>query len=539
MNLAFHIRVLSLALLAIAVGPSSHAAEAKPPNILFAVADDWSLHAGAYGTRWVKTPAFDRVAREGLLFNHAYTPDAKCAPSRACILTGRNPWQLKEAANHVCYFPLEFKSWFEALAEHGWFAGHTLKGWAPGVATNADGKPRLLTGIAFNQRKAEPPASGISDNDYAGNFEAFLGAAPEGKPWCFWYGSVEPHRPYEFGSGVAKGGKKLTDIDRVPGYWPDNDTVRSDMLDYAFEVEHFDRHLGRMLTALEKRGLLDNTLVVVTSDNGMPFPFCKGNAYACAHHLPLAVMWPRGIARPGRIIDDFVSFIDFAPTLIELAGLKWSETGMAESPGRSLAKIFRSGKSGLVNPARDHVLIGRERNDIGRPNDEGYPVRGIIKGGRLYLQNFEPTRWPGGNPETGYLDCDGGPTKSFILEAHRQNAADPHWTLCFGLRPGEQSYDLVRDPDCLHNLALEPQSSSQFSALREQLHAELREQGDPRLEGKGDVFDHYPHSTKANAGFYERFMRGEKLDARWVNPTDFEKAPVPATIHVIFGKPKL
>ena len=84
---------------------------ASPPNILFAIADDWGPHASAYGTPWVKTPNFDRVAKEGLLFNHAYTPNAKCAPSRACILTGRNSWQLKEAANHICYFPPEFKGW--------------------------------------------------------------------------------------------------------------------------------------------------------------------------------------------------------------------------------------------------------------------------------------------------------------------------------------------------------------------------------------------------------------------------------------------
>ncbi len=106
---------------------------AERPNILFAIADDWGKHASAYGTRWVKTPAFDRVAREGILFNNAYTPNAKCAPSRACILTGRNSWQLKEAANHICYFPPEFKGWGEALAEHSWFVGHTMKGWGPGV----------------------------------------------------------------------------------------------------------------------------------------------------------------------------------------------------------------------------------------------------------------------------------------------------------------------------------------------------------------------------------------------------------------------
>ena len=306
----------------------------------------------------MKTPAFDRVAREGLLFTHAYTPNAKCAPSRACILTGRNSWQLKEAANHICYFPPEFKGWGEALAEHGWFVGHTLKGWGPGVAKDADGKLRVMTGKAFNARKAKPPTEEISNNDYAANFEDFLAAAPAGQPWCFWYGAVEPHRGYEFGSGVAKGGKKLSDIDHVPGMWPDNETVRNDLLDYGFEVEHFDRHLGRMIETLEKRGLLENTLVIVTGDHGMPFPRSKGNAYEVSNHVPLAAMWPRGIARPGRTVEDYVSFIDLAPTFIELAGLKWTETKMAAASGRSLTDIFRSEKSGQVNPARDHVLIG-------------------------------------------------------------------------------------------------------------------------------------------------------------------------------------
>ena len=134
----------------------------RPPNVLFAIADDWSYpHAGAYGCTWVKTPAFDRVAREGLLFTHAYTPNAKCAPSRSCILTGRNSWQLGAACNHVPFFPPEFKSLFEALVENGWFVGHTAKGWSPGIATNAAGRPRQMTGPAFNARTAKPPTSGI------------------------------------------------------------------------------------------------------------------------------------------------------------------------------------------------------------------------------------------------------------------------------------------------------------------------------------------------------------------------------------------
>jgi len=507
-------------------GGSLSAAETPRPNILFAIADDWSHpHAGAYGCQWVRTPAFDRVAREGVLFANAYTPNAKCAPSRACILTGRNPWQLKAAANHVAFFPPEFKSYVEALGGNGYFVGMTAKGWAPGVATNAAGKPRALAGRPFNRRTAAPPTAGISGNDYAANFADFLDATPTNQPWCFWYGSVEPHRAYEYGSGAAKGGKKPGDLDRVPGYWPDNEVVRNDLLDYAFEVEHFDRHLGRMLVELEKRWQLDNTLVVVTSDNGMPFPRAKGHEYETANHMPLAVMWQRGIRAPGRVVSDYVSFIDFAPTFIEVAGVKWQPTGMAAAAGRRLTDIFNSKKSGRVNPARDHVLLGQERHDVGRPHDWGYPIRSIIKDGWLYLRNFEPSRWPAGNPETGYLNTDGGATKTEILNAHRKDANDRCWALCFGKHPAEELYDLKHDPDCLKNLAALPEQQARKERLQRQLFDELKQQKDPRMLGNGGVFEAEPYAGN-ESNFYERWMKGEPLKAGWVNETDFEPTPL-------------
>lgn len=494
----------------------------RPPNILFAIADDWGLHAGAYGTEWISTPVFDRVARQGILFQRAYTPNPKCAPSRACLLTGRNPWQLKAAANHVPFFPPEFKTWPEALHENGWFVGCTGKGWGPGVATNAAGQRRAMTGQPFNSRKTAPPASGMSANDYAANFEAFLDAAPKGKPWMFWYGALEPHRGYEFRSGASQGGKELDDIKRVPAYWPDNETIRHDMLDYAFEAEHFDRHLGRMLDELEARGLLENTVVVVTSDHGMPSPRVKGQLYEAAAHVPLAIMWPEGIRAPGTAAPQFVSFIDLAPTLIELAGLRWRETGMAPAQGRGFAPLLRSNHPAEVQAGRDHVLLGRERQDVGRPGDAGYPVRGITTANYLYLHNFEPDRWPSGNPETGYLDCDGSPTKTFILEAHRKNPSGPFWALCFGKRPAEELYDLRTDPDCVENLAAQPEHKAARERLKYRLFAELKAQGDPRMHGQGGSFDAYPYAHERHRNFYERFMRGEDVRAGWANPGDFE-----------------
>ncbi len=515
-----------LLLAAVLSAAPSRAADSRPPNILFAIADDWSVHAGAYGTRWIRTPAFDRVARDGILFRNAYTPNAKCAPSRAAILTGRNSWQLKEAANHFCFFPAEFKTWGEALAENGWTVGHTAKGWGPGIANDATGKPRALTGQAFNTRKASPSVATLSSNNYAANFDDFLDASPAGRPWVFWFGATEAHRRFEPGSGIKHGGRQLSDIDRVPAFLPDNDTVRSDLLDYAFEVEHFDSHLGRMLASLEKRGLLANTLVIVTSDHGMAFPRIKSDAYESSNHVPLAAMWPAGIAGRSRVVDDYVSFIDLAPTFISLAGLSWSKTGMAESPGRSLTDIFHVNRSGQINPARDHVLIGKERHDIGRPGDVGYPIRGIVKAGRLYLENFEPTRWPAGNPETGYLTVAASPTKSFILDARRAHGTDPFWTLCFGRRPAVEFYDLKSDVDCVKNLASSPATAAERAALKAAMYAALTAQGDPRMSGQGDIFDRYPYSEPNNVRFYERYMGGEKRTPNWVVPGDFEKAPL-------------
>lgn len=499
---------------------------AERPNILFAIADDWGRQAGAYGTTWVRTPAFDRVAREGLLFTNAFTPMAKCGPSRAIVLTGRHLWQLEAAGNHLAFFPTHFKTWPEALRDAGWTVGLTGKGWAPGVALGKDRQPRTLIGRAFNARKTPPPTSAISNNDYASNFADFLDSAPPGTPWCFWYGAAEPHRRYEYRSGAAKGGKDPAEIDRVPAYWPDHETIRHDLLDYAFEVEHADHHLGRMIAELERRGQLDNTLVIVTSDNGMPFPRVKGFAYHHANHVPLAVRWPRGIVHPGRVIEDFVDFTDLAPTFLDVAGLTPLNAGLSPMAGRSWRELFESDLSGRIVAARDHVLVGKERTDAGRPGDVGYPIRGLIRDGFLYLRNHEPSRWPAGNPETGYLDTDGSPTKTLLLNLGRRDRTDTYWRLNFAPVPAEELYDLARDPDNVRNLADDPAHADIRQRLAEELTKRLVAQGDPRMFGRGDEFDRYPIAVPESRGFHERHLQGEHPRAGWVNDSDFEPSPI-------------
>ncbi len=512
--------------LAPAIAPPKSEGKIDRPNILFCIADDASFHHfSANGCKWVNTPGFDRVARQGILFTNAYTPNAKCAPSRASILTGRNSWQLEEAGNHNGFWPEnKYHTYCEVLSENGYYVAFTGKGWGPGNPGQIEGKERRLVGEAFQARTIQPPADGISNVDYAANFEDFLKEKPKGNPWCFWYGCREPHRRYEYGSGVKIGGKKKSQIDKVPGFWPDNDTIRNDMLDYAFEIEYFDLHIQRMLKMLEEKGELENTIVVVTSDNGMPFPRAKGLEYEYSNHMPLAIMWPKGIRKPGRIEQAYISFIDLAPTFLEKAGISWQNSGMEESPGKSLSDIF------INNPQKDRssILLGQERHDYGRPGNQGYPIRSIIQDGFLYLYDFKPDLWPAGNPETGYLNTDGSPTKTNIINMRRSGTDWSFWNLCFGKHPQEELYQISVDRECLVNLANTKEYQVIQEKLKNKLFIELKRQQDPRVLGNGNVFDQYPFSLNSSYNFYERYMKGEvkNFQTNWVSPGDYEKEEI-------------
>lgn len=492
------------------------------PNILFCLADDVSFpYFGAYGSSWVRTPNIDKLAASGILFMNAYTCNAKSGPSRSCIITGRNSWQLEAACNHFAFWPSEFKTFPEAMGENGYEVAMTGKGWAPGDPGTKNGKKRELTGKPYSNIKLTPATSAISNVDYAANFNHFIDVRDKSKPFFFWYGSLEPHRKYEYGSGVNKGGYQLTDINTVPAFWPDCEETRNDMLDFAFELEHFDTHLGQMVDKLEKEGLLDNTIIVVTADNGMPFPRIKGQAYHSSNHLPMVVYWPNGIKNPGIKNFDFVNFIDLAPTFLEVANISQDVTGMQPIEGKSLLSLIKSGKEHF-DSSRDHILIGKERHDIGRPNDEGYPIRGIVTERYLYVYNFEPGRWPSGNPETGYLNCDGGAVKTAILKEHRSGKND-FWNLNFGKRPQEELYDLQKDLDCMNNLIDTHEGRKIAAKLKKQMFSELKAQGDHRIMGEQDYYEKMPYCNPGHRDYYNRIQKGEKLQFPfWIEPSDIE-----------------
>jgi arylsulfatase A-like enzyme len=460
------------------------------PNILFCIADDASKESfGVYGSKFVRTPVIDRLAREGVVFNNAFNCNPKCAPARACLVTGRYSWQLKNAGNHWPHFPVEFKAYPHLLMEAGYHAGFTGKGWAPGVYDTKYNP----AGPEYSQIKLTPPNKGISDIDYAANFSAFLDANTNGSPFCFWLGIKEPHRGYEK-DAWKKAGRKLNEAE-VPPFLPDNETIRGDLLDYATEMEWCDTQIGRAIRTLEERGLLSNTLIVVTSDNGMPFPRAKGQIYEEGFDAPLVIYW-KGVIQPGRTVNDFVNFPDFAPTFMEVAGLK----PHPQMTGKSLLDVLRSPESGQVDPSRNYALLGKERHDTGTANADGtdlsYPVRAIRTVDFLYVHNIKPERWPVGNPEFGLRNCDDSPSKKYLVDLKPGDSEYRYYEMSFGMRPEEELYQIRKDPACMNNLAANPEYAAIKKQLREKMEADLTAQGDPRTLGQGDIFDRYKHEGR-------------------------------------------
>ena len=489
---------LGSAALAAALGGAACSTQpSKPPNILFCISDDQSYpHASAYGSKFVNTPHFDRVAAEGALFHNAFSPSPGCSPTRAATLTGLHDWQIEQAGTHASSFPAKYVAYPDLLEQAGYWVGYTGKGWGPGRWE--DDRPRNPAGPEFNEIESDPGHKGIRRTDYAANFDAFLEQRPGDSPFCFWFGGSEPHRDFEAGVGLADG-KKLADAE-VPPFLPDREEIRSDLLDYAFEIEHFDDHLGRMLRSLEDAGELENTLVIVTSDNGMAFPRAKANCYEYGIHMPLAIRWEGHVA-PGRNVDDLVGFVDLTATILDVA--KVQHPGPYEPSGRSIVNLLESGGDGLLDPARDAVYSSRERHSSSRYNNLGYPQRAVRTKDYLYIRNFKPDRWPAGDPRKfeedgtlgpmhgGYHDIDACPTLDYLVQHSDDPEIRPYLLMAVDKRPAEELFDIRKDPSCLTNLAGDPAHEQTLKDLGRRLESYLRETGDPRVLGNGDIWETY------------------------------------------------
>lgn len=462
------------------------------PNIILFISDDQSWqHASAYGDEMVQTPHFDRVAAQGVLFENAYCSAPACAPSRASMLAGRNFWELGEGAIHFSFFPKQIEIVTDILADNGYAVGYTGKGWGPGLWEGY--RKRNPSGQPFQAQRHDSVPPGINGIHYAANFVEFYRQKGEQQPFFFLLGATEPHRPLPKGMGLASG-KKLSKV-QVPPFLPDTEAVRSDLLDYYYAIEWFDRQVGEVLSFLEQAGELDNTLIVITSDNGMPFPRAKSNLYDYGARLPLVIAWAQHF-KGGRRVSDFVSLPDLAPTFLECAGLP-IPTDMSK---KSLLPILSAQGEGRIDPARDHIIMGKELHAWCHPDGEINPVRAIRTDEYLYIQNLKPEMWPAGHPDPQYAwdlhpygDVDQGPSKTAVLQGKDSEAGRLFFELAFGKRPAEELYYLPEDPYQLHNLAFKPGYQEIKRALQEQLHLYLENTGDPRTLGRPATFDQAPY----------------------------------------------
>lgn len=487
--------LLSLAL----ITPISaiNAATKSRPNILFAIADDISYpYMSAYGTTCLSTPAFDEVARRGILFENGYVTSPGSSPSRASILTGKYTWQIEQAGTHGSTFPSKFITYTDLLTEAGYNVGYTGKGWAPG-SWQKGGRKVNPAGKEYNDIENQPPFTGIFSYDYFENFKAFLAEGDKDQPFCFWYGAKEAHRGYERDSW-KKAGKKLEDA-VVPEFLPDTPTIRGDVMDFAVEVEWFDSHLGKMLRYLEQIGELENTLIVVTADNGMPFPLAKATCFDAGCHVPLAICWGDEIKPRKGSVKEPVSSINFAATFLDAAGVENDVTRAMTS--KSLLPWLKNEKGAEL---ADCVYYGRERHAYSRHLNWGYPVRAIRKGDMLYVHNFEPNRWPAGDPlvevekngvkkvVTAYTDIDGSPSKEEILAKKGEPNIIPYYTKATQKRGADELYNLAEDSRCMNNLALDPTNEEVVKQMRAELFEQLHQTHDTRLTTPY-VWDTYPY----------------------------------------------
>lgn len=442
------------------------AADGRRPNIVFCMADDWSWpHAGILGDPVVKTPHFDRIAREGVLFDNAFVSTPSCTPSRLSILTGQHHWRLREGDSLGGSIREEYDVYTEMLQKSGYRIGRFGKGVWPSKHT-------------FRKRD--------SFGERFRSFEDFFKEQEPDQPFCYWHGGQDPHRPYELGVG-EKSGMDLSKV-KVPGCLPDNETVRSDVADYLWEVQRFDREVGDIVARLNSAGELDNTIIVVSGDNGMPFPRCKATLYDQGTRVPLAVRWGSKV-KGQRQVADFVSLCDLAPTFLEAAGVQSS----AQMTGRSLMPLLESVESGQVDPTRTFALTGMEKHVY------LYPSRALRTQDFLFIRNFDPDQWPTGesdshNPtydfamqpwptESGAFsfNIDPSPAKQY-LRLHRTDAVTREFAqLAFLRHPPEELYDLRKDPEQLSNVAADPVYSNTLRKLRRKLNTELIKAADPRL----------------------------------------------------------
>ena len=465
------------------------------PNILIAISDDHSWkHTSVQGSPFVETPNLDSIAKAGVRFANAYAASPGCSPSRAGLLTGQHVWMIGPAGTHGSTFGVQYETFVDLLEAAGYKVGFTGKGWGPGDWL-AGGRSKNPAGVEYNEVKLEQKLpKGISSTDYAGNFKQFMDERNSDEPFYFWYGAHEPHLVYAEAGHSDEDRAKVV----VPGFLPNTNASREMLLDYADEISHFDTHLGRIIATLEAAGELDNTLIIVTADNGMPMPRAKANGYDYGIHVPLAMRWGTS-GEKGKVIDGPVGFVDLSATIVEAAGLEIPK----QFVGQSLLGLLNGNVDELDYERA--VFSGRERHSSSRYQNMSYPQRMMRRGDFLIIWSAKPDLYPAGSPQnivegelsaphSAYFDIDDCMIKRELIAKRDDPYISQFFHLAVDKRPEWQFFNVKEDPENLNDLANDPDHAKIYAEYKKQLTDTLSETGDPRVSDYGYVWEDYPRT---------------------------------------------
>lgn len=431
----------------------------RPPNILFILSDDHSYpYLGIYGADWMSTPNIDQFAREGMLFERAFTAAPQCVPSRTALMTGRSPVSAR-MGRFSSPLPADIITVPEVLRTRNYYTG------VCGRYFHLDGSvnPSPTTAMVYEKAEMRTWKHRIDFLNISSQaptpklFDEFLTQAPSGRPWFFWINYNDPHHPWDSDAGKVDP-KKI----RLPTHLPDLPGVRDDLSRYCGEVERADRSFAEAMGVLRKHNMEENTLVVFMGDNGMAFPHGKGSLYDPGLNVPLIARWP-GRIKPGKT-KTLISGEDVAATFMDAGG--------GQLPAGVSGKSFFPLLMGRPYEPREYIFAARlyHGNSEFRPETKAstFDLSRCVRSGRWKLiYNVTPKMeyWP--------VDSGNDPGWQEILKAHKAGTLKPeHENAYFrNPRPVLELYDLEKDPSELHNLA----GSAEVKDMQQTLMAAMQE----------------------------------------------------------------
>lgn len=456
-------------------------ANAQKPNIVLFLVDDLSRNdLGCYGNKQVRTPNVDALANGGIKFTNAFSAISSCSPSRSSLITGRYPHNTGAAELHS---PLGEEQVFfpKLLKDAGYYTAQAGKWHIGGDSTEPNG-PAL---IAFDR-------SGGSKKDGGGASGAlkwipYLQERPKDKPFFMWFAPHDAHRDFW--------DEELTDTYdpaeiKVSKFYRNNETTRKDVAGYYNEITRFDHYVGEVVKELKRQNVYENTIIIIMSDNGRPFPRAKTLLYEDGIMTPLIVHFPSKIKKTGQESNSLISSIDVAPTLIELAGVKSSPTFQ----GRSFTKLLTNPNQ----PFRNYVFAEHNWHA-----NEAYE-RMVATSDYLLIENKRPNL-----PVRSHSDT---PTGKALLAAHKNNNLTPEQQTMFVTpKPELMLFDRRKDPDQLNNLA------NKEKVIAKKLLDVLRQWQDET----GDTVPEYlkpDRSAKKGADYMSKVeMPGASKNAKMIN----------------------